>query len=313
MTLSTTSTKLNWIQPDNGGTTLMLEAFFSAPLTSDQKVSVACALVNMLELSVNVVETDEGTFCNNYSSRLLQNSTNSTYSTTINSTTNSTTTTNTSNSSSTVSYSAYFYILKNYLASSDNTSAEVLTQISNSSFLPYLVAQLSNVSLPTLTSNTFYSVVLSLSSTVPIINLTSIAIDIQSINATFNLTNINGMIYAGIEAIVVNGTATPNASSLIQGLDGLQINLASTGFVVASAGAPVTINFTNLALNTTYYIYYVANNMDISINDLFSPVGVANATTLIVEPGSSASFGSIMKSSLMVMIIIILSIFVLVD
>jgi hypothetical protein len=143
------------------------------------------------------------------------------------------------------------------------------------------------------------------STTVPVVNYISAVTSTTSINATFNLTNINGVIYAGVEPNVANATSTPNASNLIQGYDGNKIQLASFGFAVASAGIPVTINFTGLTNSTQYYIYYVANNMDISVNGLYSTI--SNQTVSTNTPGSS--FGSVIRISMMVFGLIMLALF----
>jgi hypothetical protein len=305
---STNASSLNWLQPDNGGKTVVLQASFYAPLTSSQKLELTCAIVKSLVISSRLVQDDQGQWCT--SLRVLQNTTS-----TSNSTTNSTTTTTTTNNTTTTNtttnttYPAYFYILKNYLAATDNTSTLVASSIASSTYLSSLISTTSDSSFPTPSSNWFNATYISTSNnnstTVPVVNYISAVTSTTSINATFNLTNINGVVYAGVEPNVANATSTPNVSNLIQGYDGYNIQLASFGFAVASAGIPVTINFTGLTNSTQYYIYYVANNMDISINGLYSTI--SNQTVSTNTPGSS--FGSVIRISMMVLGLIMLALF----
>jgi len=300
---STNASSLNWLQPDNGGKTVVLQASFYAPLTSSQKLELTCAIVKSLVISSRLVQDDQGQWCT--SLRVLQNTTS-----TSNSTTNSTTTTTTTNNTTTnTTYPAYFYILKNYLAATDNTSTLVASSIASSTYLSSLISTTSDSSFPTPSSNWFNATYISTSNnnstTVPVVNYISAVTSTTSINATFNLTNINGVVYAGVEPNVANATSTPNVSNLIQGYDGYNIQLASFGFAVASAGIPVTINFTGLTNSTQYYIYYVANNMDISINGLYSTI--SNQTVSTNTPGSS--FGSVIRISMMVFGLIMLALF----
>ena len=133
-------------------------------------------------------------------------------------------------------------------------------------------------------------------------NYISSVTDTVSINATYNLTNMNGVIYAGVEPIVAKVSAIPNATNLVQGLNGNGFALTAFNYSVATQNVPLTVSLTNLVNNTQYLLYYVGNNLDISFNGVFS--SVVNITVSTNAP--SSNFGSVISMSMMVLAVVLL-------
>ena len=301
---STNASSLNWVQPDNGGTTVSLKATFKSPLSSSQKVAFACALVKNLLITSKRVLTDEGKWCTTL--RVLQS--NTTTNATNTTTTTNTTTVNTTTQNAT--YSTYFYILKDYLAANDSAGASVQANILSSTYLPGLINSIGDTSFPVVSSVYMTGTVVNVTTNangqtiVPVVNYNSSVTDTTSINATFTLTNMNGVIYAGVEPNV-NTSSIPNATNLVRGLNGNGVALTYFNYTVATQNVPVTVSLTNLTNNTQYLLYYVANNMDISFNGLYS--GVVNITVSTNAP--SSSFGSVISMSMMVLAAVFLALF----
>ena len=303
---SLNASSLNWLQPDNSGATVVLQATFNAPVSSAQKLELACSLVKALVIPSRLVLTDDNHWCT--SLRVLQSNSSSNTSTNTTTTTTNTSTTN-SSTAKIQTYTTFLYVLKNFLATTDNTSALLIAQITSPTFLSSLISSTGDTSFPTPASNLFTSTIISYSNNgtivIPVVTYVSSVTNTGSINATFNLSNMNGIIYAGCEPNVVNQTATPNASQLMQGFNGNNVQLFAFGYVVATMGIPSTINLTGLTNSTQYIVYYVANNMDISVNGLFS--AVVNTTLSTNTPGSS--FGSALTISMMALVLVLFALF----
>ena len=307
---STSSSTNNFTVDDNNGKTVILSFNFQAKLTKSQKFNFACVLVRKFQISSKFILTDDNQYCT--SERLLQssNSTNST------NTTNTTTTTTTTTNSSTVnaSYPSLFSIQKNYFVTSDTNYATVIAATSQSSFLTNVMAAVMAIdsSFPASSDNTFTILPLYISSTnsslVPVVNVVGTPVtDYKSVNITFNLTNVNGIVYAGIIPSPASGLSNsyPNSTELFQGYDGNSSKLTDIEFMIVPLGGSGTINFTtNLNSSTNYTIYYMASDLDMSIDALTSSVAATSAQT--TTPGSS--FNSVMKLSMLALGVLFLEI-----
>jgi hypothetical protein len=298
---SATGASSSWVQQDNSGVTYSLKGFFKSPVSSSQKLALACSLVKALQVPSRSVLNDEGKWCT--SLRFLQNTTNTT-----NSSTTNTSTTNTSNASTT--YSSYWFVLKNYLATTDGTSASLTTLVASNTFLSSLITATGDSSFPTPASPLFNVIAVNSSlsggSTItPVVNYVSHVTNANSINVTFSLTNMNGIVFAGVELATGNGSQ-PNASALILGVNAAGSALTAINRTEIASGSSGTVCLTGLNASVQYTMYFVANNFDISINGLFSEVQAKNITSGAVE---GSSFGNLIRISMMVLALAFLALF----
>ena len=199
--------------------------------------------------------------------------------------------------------------MQDYLASSDLTASTVQANIQQTSYLKTLIAATGDSTFPNISSALMTASIVNTTSVngqtvIPVVNYVSSVTDTSSINATLTLTNMNGVVFAGVEPNV-NTSSIPNATNLVQGLNGNGVSLSAFGYTVASQNVSVTISLTNLTNNTQYLLYYVGNNMDFSYNGLFS--SVVNITVSTNAP--SSSFGSVISISMMVLAAVFLALF----
>ena len=134
-------------------------------------------------------------------------------------------------------------------------------------------------------------------STIPVVNMVGTpVVDYHSVNVTFNLTNMQGLVYVGILAVPQGGLISlPNKTQLVQGYDGNATALLDIQYLMLQSGGSGTVNFTTVTNSTNYTIYYQASNLDVSINSLNSAVFYYHVITSPL-PGS---FGSVIQVSMM--------------
>lgn len=254
-----------WTQPDNNGKKFKIGIIYKTQLSSAQKVDIACGFSSYFQINPERVLTDEGTYCipniNTNSSRILQDS-NST------NTSNTSTTNDTSSSSSSTtpsSYSYYWYFSKNFTAESDDLFTLASTASSQSTFYNSIIGLTSSgaSSFPTLINMT--SVVdlsnLTNSTVTPVLQSSMIVSGSDYVAINLTITNVDGYIYIGIAN---KNSTTPNASQLKKGVDGNNSQLIKWEYSYSVKNQSNSFRLNGLQNKTYYYLYYMANNDDLT-------------------------------------------------
>jgi len=276
--INNVSENYSWNQPDNGGKTVVLTIKFQNELSSSEKIDFACALCEVLSIESSRIYTDEGTTCPLY--RILQ---------VVNSSNNISSSLN----GATTAYSTTFIIVKDYLAPNDNTYQTVEQTAQQPGFISNVISQTQEgtSNFPQSVDTTPTITILDPSSSIiPIVAYTQLVVSSSSLNITFNLTNTNGFIYAGV---AFQNVSNPNITQIRNGIDGSGVALIYSYFDTVSAGEALNFSFNQLFSDTNYKIFYAGTNLDTSINSLTSNVSYINVVTL--QDNSSKNTSSIVK------------------
>lgn len=275
----------NWTQSDNGGKTVALSIVFkNADLNGNQKVDIACGLARYLLLPYKRVKTDDGSSCTLGLSRTLQNaSTNSN-------------TTNTTNSNSTVIinqtvyYPVYFFIIKDYLSTSDTLFQDIQTKTQDVQFtnqvLKLTTLGISGFPAVNATNVAITDEYLGKNSVV----VPDIAINPESsydsfITVTLRLPKSLGFLYAALGNYTQK---VPTHQNIRNNIDGNGTALIGRKYKVVAANESFVVNFTNLTPSSTYSLYWFGSNLDSSINSIVTSIGKKNVTT--TDIGKSGAY-----------------------
>jgi hypothetical protein len=109
----------------------------------------------------------------------------------------------------------------------------------------------------------------------PVSGLTSIVI-------SASITNMNGFIVIGVMNQVFNASTmtVPSVTNIKQGIFSTNISLTSVQMIHTTQNYNTTFQFTGLASNTLYTIFYFSTVEDPSITSLSSTVSYTTAQTL---------------------------------
>ena len=136
----------------------------------------------------------------------------------------------------------------------------------------------------------------------------SVVSDFTSVNLTYNLTNLNGIVHAGIiNSSVTNASgsfAKPNFTQLVGGFDGNNTAMFAKSYVMLNMGQTGTISFTNLTNTTNYTVYFGASSLDIGRDALVSDVYYQ-----FVSTPAPSTFANVIKVSLLLLGVLVLGLF----
>ena len=263
--------KSSWIQPSNGANTSVLRLTSTTVVSSSNKFVLGVALKNVLKINRDIY-TDDGTLISYtaVTTRLLQNSTNSSNTTTNSSNTNSSNT-NSSNttSNSSITYNVDFYIVPDYTLTFDNVNTVLNNAISNSTtFLVNLKTVLgSNASMFQISGANIAAMINAEPRPTFDQNIDNIVYGTNSLQMTLMVNNTNGFLYYGIEKTLANSTQNsyynltgPNLTQFLSGLNVNNASLLQYGVSPLVIGTNITITFSNLTSGTYYNIYFCASN-----------------------------------------------------
>lgn len=279
------SDNITWVQPSNGGKYVVLKITTNSSLDSDKKQKVGFALKSVLNNLDRSIYTDDGDpVQQKESSRLLQ----------------------TSSSGLTTK----FIIVPDYTITEENMSTIVNQTITSSSFITNFNSALSSegISIANVTVEKTISVepTPTLSTTTPAINSNE-----SSISFSISITNTDGYLYVGLGPS--NNASSLSWSHFMASKDSNNVNFFSnyTSYEM-TMGVSQTITIDNLSLNTTYNLYFAASNSLYPRKN--SSIYIVTASTNGTSSSNSTSnstFGN-RKTTIGVLIALIMIIMVLV-
>ena len=285
-------------QPDNLGKTLLIELKFKGySLDRWQKIKMACLMSNFFALQEERILTDEGHSCK-LLGRVLQMESIpiSVY--------------------QDKTYSYLWVMNKDYLGSSDRAYYVVEGKMRENSFLQNFnnfVGGNQNVT-ESITSIDSASNFVWESLSEMVIEVVAGTEVIRESSVGLNLTVMGltrGYIYIGITNNSNSSTLFPNARQLRMGVDGNGNNLIERKYeafqnvnINNNNSINVFFNFTNLANSKYYMIFWMASDLDTSVNGAVSEVGRRGVATLFATTTNGLKIGMIFSDIILIMIII---------
>lgn len=284
-------------QPDNLGKTLMIELKFKGnSLTRWQKMKMACLMAGFFVLQEERILTDEGHSCK-LLGRVLQMEIIpiSGY--------------------QEKTYSYIWVVNRDYLGSSDRAYYVVEGRMREYGFLQdfnRFVGGNQNLTEPIAQIDSASNFVWESSQIAIQVTAGNEVVGENFIGLNLTVMGLNrGYIYIGIANNSNNSAIFPSARQLRMGVDGNGNSLIERKYEafqnVNNNSVNVLFNFTNLDGSKYYMLFWMASDLDTSVNGAVSDIGKKGVATSFLKATSEGKIGKMVTDILMITIIIYLS------